>query len=185
MLTTNNDPKILTGNISELPNPASVPAGTLFFSLDTGESRVLEIDPATGIRVWVNGALGATITAYMQLVFGGGITTIVGVPVGGFLANSANPVSSATPIEYPIYTTSLINDLSVNVDANTTDVPVTIQVFVNDVAVGTQTSIPAGFTGLFTVPVNALAFINSNLSLKINAIAAVASPGTIHLTAVI
>lgn len=184
-LSTNQDPKVITGNIAELPNPSSMPAGTTFFSLDTGEEKVLLIDPATGIRSWNTASLSSGITAVMQLVFGGGFTTSLGGPVTGYLANSANPTSSTTPLEYPLYTTALLNDLTVNVDTNNSDVPVVIQVFVNDVGVGVAQSIPAGFVGQFAVPVNVVAFINSNISLKITAIMAIAVPGTVHLTATV
>ncbi len=51
-LRTQVDPYVLVGDLADLPNPADVAQGTLFHAEDTGDCRILVINPASQFRYW-------------------------------------------------------------------------------------------------------------------------------------
>lgn len=107
-LSTQTAPYVLVGNIADLPNPASVPQGYIFYASDTGASAVLSINPATGARIW------SVLTV---------VTTIGGIGldvtyIGGTLVPPTKKIASftATKTEATSYEIDVIG-LTVTLDS--------------------------------------------------------------------
>lgn len=60
MRSTQVQPEVLIGLFADLPNPANISQGYLYFATDTIQLFVLKIDPVTQTRTWVQTTSGAT-----------------------------------------------------------------------------------------------------------------------------
>jgi len=75
-LRTQLDPNVLIGDtIADRPNPAAQKQGLLFYEVNSGDSWILVIDPATGVRSWEEfgghgGRVRFTATMLQQLFVG-------------------------------------------------------------------------------------------------------------------
>lgn len=86
-LRTQTSPYVLVGALADLPNPASVPQGYIFYASDTGGSYILDIDTASGVRTW-----DTFIVAHAGV---GQYTVLAGVAIGTVVRISAADTVSA------------------------------------------------------------------------------------------
>lgn len=89
----------MLGNLADLPNPASVAQGYLFYAIDTGQTFILHIFASTGVRQWV--LLTASVPV-ISIVGGSGVdVTYLG---GTLVAPATKGVNfSATSTEATAY----------------------------------------------------------------------------------
>lgn len=155
-LRTQVSPYTLIGHIADLPNPASVAQGMLFHADDTGECRILVINPATGVRSWdefcgISGITGVQGPALLK--WAGGAD--VGARPIFFIADTPDATSVApagpTPA-YPLARARTALNFDINVRSNTGGVNLTVDLLVNGVVALTHSfAFPGPTTGIFNV----------------------------------
>lgn len=135
-LRTQVSPYTLIGNLSDLPNPASVAQGHLFHAADTGDCLVLVIDPATGIRSWqefcgVTGITGVQGPAILNWAGGANIAVTPSFFIGNTPdASSVNAVGGVVPA-YPLARARTALNFSINLRSNPGAGNVTVEFLVN------------------------------------------------------
>lgn len=68
MKSTQISPYVITGLLSEIPNPASMPSGYQFFATDSKILFISKIDPATGARIWDTVPAGPLVKLHLNFV---------------------------------------------------------------------------------------------------------------------
>lgn len=86
-------PNVLIGKIADLPNPASMPQGYIFYADDVAVTFILRIVSGTGVRQW--DPIATTVAPVITTVGGPGLdttyiggTTVAPTPASGAFAAS-------------------------------------------------------------------------------------------------
>lgn len=185
-LRTQVQPYVLIGNLADLPNPASVPQAYLYHAADTGDCFILQIEPDTGLRHWVEfcGATGLTgIAGPALLKFAGG-----GVPTGGILI-ADDPGATSTSagglqIDYPVTRARTALNFCINLRTHTSGEIITVDFLVNGSAVLTHTFGATDANGtVFTVsgPANVPAGAKLNVRITSSGTSTVSVSATVEL----
>lgn len=142
-LRTQPQPYSIIGNIADLPNPASVPQGYLFHAIDTGECRILVINPTTGVRSWDEfcGATGITGVQGPALIAWAGGETSVNINPIFFIANDpghTNVLAGGVTPSYPLARARTAMNFAINVREMGKTFDLTVDLLVNGVVVLTH-----------------------------------------------
>lgn len=71
-MITQTAPHIITGTLSEIPDPSTIPDGYLFYAVDVQELFVLVINQTTQLRAWEISSSSTTIPLHRGLLVGSG-----------------------------------------------------------------------------------------------------------------
>lgn len=154
MLRTQVSPYVLIGHLADLPNPASVAQGMLYHSDDTGDCFVLQIEPDTGVRHWVEfcGATGITGIEGPALLKWSGSGDVSAMPFVIADAISTSVSAAGVVPAYPLFRARTALNFSINIRQNQPNSIVTVTLLINGVASAMTHTFASGATGVFNVP---------------------------------
>ncbi len=188
MLRTQVDPYVLVGDLADLPNPADVAQGTLFHAEDTGDCRILVINPISQIRYW-DPFCGTSSASGVGSVFFQKFSAVVPVQTGIglqpiFLSDNMPQAPSTTLVGYSFPEPASVGQMFVDVIANAAvSLSVAVILLKNGSPMATLV-IPPGGTGLFRGPGPAVPFAQTD-KLDIAVENAVGSGGSITLSVMV
>lgn len=174
-MITQVSPYVLTGLLSELPNPATISDGYLFYATDTQELFVLVINQATQVRSWDGVGRGPAPTNPDYFVSNTGndanpgTITLPLASVGEALRRLGNSgwIGNATITVLNAVTEGSGGDVEWSITAPVgTAMPILLKGTVRDAGPGTI--VPTGGTTGVTFPTPALATINTSINAALN-----------------
>lgn len=106
-LRNQGNPNVLIGKLADLPNPASMAQGYIFYADDAAVTFMLRIVSTTGVRQW--DPIATTVTPVITIVGGAGLD--VAYQGGTVVAPTTKNISfTATPTEATAYEITAINE---------------------------------------------------------------------------
>lgn len=183
-LRTQVQPYVLIGNLADLPNPASVAQGHLYHSVDTGDCFLLQIEPDTGLRHWVEfcGATGLTGIEGPALLKWSGAGDISTMPFVVADTGTASISASGVVPAYPLFRARTALNFSINIRQNQVNSIVTVTLLINGVASAMSHVFASGATGVFNVPGPVAIPAGATIDVRISQ-SGIATSGTVSVSA--